>query len=49
MFGLPFLGNGAGGLIGGALIYGVFFVINLVLQFFTGGLTDIFPAEMAAM
>ncbi|HPF39763.1 MAG TPA: hypothetical protein P5081_11395 [Phycisphaerae bacterium] len=34
-----------GGLLGGALIYGVFFVINLVIQFFAGGLTDLFPTE----
>lgn len=49
MFGIPFLGNGAGGLVGGAVLYGVFFVINLVIQFFTGGLSDIFPAETMTM
>lgn len=38
-------GGGPGGLLGGAVIYGVFFVINLVIQFFTGGLSDLFPTD----
>ena len=47
MFGFPSLGGGPGGIIGGILIFGVFFVINLVFQLITGGLNDLFPTEMA--
>lgn len=32
-------------IIGGALSYGLFFIINLIIQFFTGGLSDIFPTD----
>lgn len=46
MFGLPF--GGGGGILGALLSYGFFFFINLVIQFFTGGLSDLFPTEMMA-
>lgn len=42
-------GGGSGGLLGGAALYGFFFVLNLVIQFFTGGLADIFPTETMTM
>ncbi len=45
MFGLPF-GGGGGGIIGALFSYGIFFVLNLVLQFFTGGLSELFPMDM---
>lgn len=46
MFGIPFLGGLGGNPLFFILAYGVFFTINLVLQFVTGGLTDLFPTEM---
>ncbi len=49
MFGIPFIGGGGNPLLFG-LAFGVFFVVNLVLQFFTGGLEEIFPTtEMMEM
>jgi len=45
MFGLPFLGGGGGGIFGSLITFGFFFVINLVFQFFTGGLSELFPME----
>lgn len=39
MFGLPFLGGGIFDLLP---LYGIFFVINLVLQLVTGGLDALF-------
>ncbi|MBK8269243.1 MAG: hypothetical protein IPK83_13430 [Planctomycetes bacterium] len=41
MFGLPFLGGG-GGIFGLLPVYAIFFVINLILQLFTGNLNDLF-------
>ncbi len=45
--GLGGLGGGLGGLGGFFPLFGLFFIINLGIQFFTGGLDDIFgtPTE----
>lgn len=32
-------------LIGGALSYGFFFILNLIIQLFTGGLSELFPTD----
>lgn len=44
LFGL----GGLGGLGGLLPIYAIFFVINLVITLFTGGLNELFPTDMAA-
>lgn len=38
---LPFLNFGGFGL------FGIFFIINLIIQLFTGGLNDLFPTTAA--
>ena len=35
--------------IGGLLSYGFFFILNLIIQIFTGGLSEVFPADTMTM
>ena len=32
--------------LGSFALFGIFFIINLVIQLFTGGLADLFPAAL---